>query len=458
MSAILIKHAKTVNEGIIKEQDIRIVDQRIDLIADHIPATHSDLVIDTSGLYCLPGMIDDQVHFREPGMPNKGTIRSESRAAVAGGITSYMEMPNVIPATTHQAALDQKFDIARQSSLANYSFYLGATNDNLEAIKKIDPTQVCGVKAFMGASTGSLLVDDPKALENVFQHSPVLIATHCEDNATVQANSRALELRLPPSEWQPMHHPVMRDHEACYRSSSLAVNLAKKHGSDLHVLHLTTAKEMALFSAGPVINKDGGRKKITAEACVHHLWFSDKDYAELGNRIKCNPAIKTEQDRLALLDAINNDVIDIIATDHAPHTLAEKQQPFFQAPAGLPLVQHALLSLLDQHKRGVFTLEKVVEKVCHNPALRYQIKDRGFIREGYFADLVLVDLDAQSPVGHDNLLYLCQWSPFEGHTFQASIRSTFVNGTQVYNNGAIAEPLVAGNSPALPLVFQRTNN
>ncbi|WP_420590544.1 dihydroorotase [Bacterioplanoides sp.] len=458
MSAILIKHACIVNEGVIKEQDVRIINQRIDLIADDISASHNDEVIDASGLYLLPGMIDDQVHFREPGMPGKGTIYSESRAAVAGGITSYMEMPNVIPATTNQAALQQKLDIASQSSLANYSFYLGATNDNIEDIKKVDPTQVCGVKAFMGASTGSLLVDDPKALEEVFRYSPVLIATHCEDNATVQANSRKLELRLPQEQWQPIHHPQIRDEEACYRSSSLAVELAKKHNSDLHVLHLTTAKEMALFSAGPLINTQGQRKKITAEACVHHLWFSDKDYARLGNQIKCNPAIKSELDRQTLLQAINDDVIDIIATDHAPHTLAEKQQPFFQAPAGLPLVQHALLTLFDQHQRGVFTLEKVVEKVCHNPAIRYQVKDRGFIREGYFADLVLVDLNAPTAVNRHNLRYLCQWSPFEGHTFSARIRSTFVNGMPVYCDGELTEPFAAGNSPALPLVFQRGNS
>ncbi|KZZ45773.1 dihydroorotase [Thalassolituus sp. HI0120] len=457
-SAILIKHATLVNEGVIKEQDVRITNQRIELIADHISAAPDDTIIDASGLYLLPGMIDDQVHFREPGMPGKGTIRSESRAAVAGGITSYMEMPNVIPATTNQAALQQKLDIASQNSLANYSFYLGATNDNIEDIKKIDPTQVCGVKAFMGASTGSLLVDDPKALENVFRYSPVLIATHCEDNATVQANSQKLELDLPPEQWQPIHHPQIRDHEACYRSSSLAVSLAKKHEADLHVLHLTTAKEMALFSAGPLIDKNGQRKKITAEACVHHLWFSDKDYARLGNKIKCNPAIKSEQDRQTLLKAINDDVIDIIATDHAPHTLEEKQQPFYKAPAGLPLVQHALLTLLDQYHRGVFSLEKVVEKVCHNPAIRYQVKDRGFIREGYFADLVLVDLDGQTTVEQTSLRYLCQWSPFSGHTFSASIRSTFVNGKEVYSNGDITEPFIAGTSPALPLVFQRANS
>lgn len=452
MSAILIKHARIVNEGVIEEQDVRIINQRIDLIAADISASHSDDVIDASGLYLLPGMIDDQVHFREPGMPGKGNIYSESRAAVAGGITSYMEMPNVIPATTHQAALQQKLDIARQSSLANYAFYLGATNDNIEDIKKLDPTQVCGVKAFMGASTGSLLVDDPKALEDVFRYSPVLIATHCEDNATVQANSRKLELRLPQEQWQAQHHPLIRDDKACYRSSSLAVSLAKKYHSNLHVLHLTSAREMALFSPGPVADK-----KITAEACVHHLWFSDHDYAVLGNQIKCNPAIKTEHDRQALLDAINHDVIDIIATDHAPHTWAEKQQPFYRAPAGLPLVQHALLTLLEQRQRGAFTLEKVVEKVCHNPAIRYQVKDRGFIREGYFADLVLADLNAPIAVNRNNLRYLCQWSPFEGHTFSACIRSTFVNGTPVYCDGELTEPFAAGDSPALPLVFQRDN-
>lgn len=451
MSAILIKHATTVNEGIIKEQDVHIVHQRIEKVADSIAAKPNDRVINASGLYLLPGMIDDQVHFREPGMPSKGTIHSESRAAVAGGITSYMEMPNVIPATTNQAALQQKFDIAQKSSLANYSFYLGATNDNLEDIKKVDPRQVCGVKAFMGASTGSLLVDDLKALEDVFQHSPVLIATHCEDNATVQANSQALALKLPQSEWQPLHHPLIRDEEACYRSSSLAVALAKKYAADLHVLHLTTTREMTLFSAGAITDKH-----ITAEACVHHLWFSDQDYDALENRIKCNPAIKAERDRQALLQAVNDDVIDIIATDHAPHTLAEKQQPFYKAPAGLPLVQHALLTLLDQYKRGVFTLEKIVEKVCHNPSLRYQVKDRGFIREGYYADLVLVDLSAHTQVSADNVRYLCQWSPFEGHTFGAQINSTFVNGSLVYNQGEIITNTPHDMSPAMPLYFQRS--
>lgn len=448
MSAILIKHAKLVNEGLIREQDVRIINQRIAQIDNHIPARTNDRVIDASGLYLLPGMIDDQVHFREPGMPHKGTIHSESKAAVAGGITSYMDMPNVIPATTSLAALAHKATLARQTSLANYSFYLGASNNNLEAIKRVDPSQVCGVKVFMGASTGSLLVDDSKALEDVFREAPVLIATHCEDNASIRANQRALEAQLPGSEWQAAHHPQIHDAEACYRSSSLAVALAKKYNADLHVLHLTTAKEMTLFLAGPVAGK-----KITAEACVHHLWFSDQDYQRLGNQIKCNPAIKSAQDRNALQTAVNNDVIDIIATDHAPHSQTEKQQPFQQAPAGLPLVQHALLMLLDQYQQGIFSLEKVVEKACHNPAIRYQITERGFIREGYFADLVLADLNNTTPVSANNLLYLCGWSPFEGHNFGARIRSTFVNGTEVYSNGAVTWP--DQGSPAMPLHFQR---
>lgn len=452
MSSILIKNARLVNESQIQQGDIRIKHDRIDNVAPSIQANDQDQIIDADGLYLLPGMIDDQVHFREPGMPSKGTIRTESRAAVAGGITSYMEMPNVIPATTNMAAIQHKMQIAAESSLANYSFYLGATNDNIEDIKQIDPTQICGVKAFMGASTGNLLVDDPRALEDIFQHSPVLIATHCEDNQSIQNNTLKLKETLPETEWHPKHHPIIRDDEACYLSSSYAISLAKRFDANLHILHLTTAKELDQFSAGPIENK-----KITAEACVHHLWFNDQDYANWGNKIKCNPAIKYESDRQALINAVNNDVIDIIATDHAPHTLAEKQQPFYQAPAGLPLVQHALLTLLDQAKDGTFSIEKVVEKVCHNPAKRYAIKERGFIREGYFADLVLVDPTALTIVEPADLYYQCQWSPFEEYSFRSKIKATFINGVQVYDGDSAdrRQRISVSESPAQPLFFQR---
>lgn len=446
MNSILIKNATIVNESRIQEADVRITGQRIERIATELEARPSDQIIDAKGLHLLPGMIDDQVHFREPGLANKGTIFTESRAAVAGGITSFMEMPNVIPATTNMGAIQQKMDIAHKNSLANYSFYLGATNDNLEDIKRIDPTKICGVKVFMGASTGNLLVDNPKALEDIFQQSPVLIATHCEDNKTIQNNLNRLKKTLPESEWQAQHHPIIRNADACYNSSSYAVGLAKRFDADLHVLHLTTKKELSLFTAGKIETK-----KITAEACVHHLWFNDQDYEHWGNRIKCNPAIKSETDRQSLIKAINDDVIDIIATDHAPHTKEEKNQPYSQAPAGLPLVQHALLSLLEQVQDGVFSLEKIVEKICHNPAKRYAIKDRGFIREGYFADLVLVDLNAYPNVIDNNLYYQCQWSAFENYPFKSKIKTTFVNGVRVFDN----DRLLQGNTPAQPLYFQR---
>jgi dihydroorotase len=446
MNSTLIKNAKIVNELRIQEVDVRITGQRIERIEPELKAKPNDKVIDAKGLYLLPGMIDDQVHFREPGLATKGTIATESRAAVAGGITSFMEMPNVIPATTNMQAIKHKMDIAHKSSLANYSFYLGATNNNLEDIKRIDPTQVCGVKVFMGASTGNLLVDNPKALEDIFQQSPVLIATHCEDNETIKKNLNRLKKILPEREWQAKHHPIIRNADACYASSSYAVGLAQRFNADLHVLHLTTEKELSLFTAGEI-----DTKKITAEACVHHLWFNDKDYEHLGNFIKCNPAIKSEKDRQALIKAINDDVIDIIATDHAPHTKNEKNQPYSQAPAGLPLVQHALLSLLEQVHNGVFSLEKIVEKVCHNPAKRYAIKERGFIKEGYFADLVLVDLDAHPNIIDNKLYYQCQWSVFENYQFKSKIKTTFVNGVRVFDNDCLFQ----GDTPAQPLYFQR---
>ncbi|UPR46283.1 dihydroorotase [Vibrio cyclitrophicus] len=427
MSATLIKNARLVNEGIITESDLLIINQRIERIANNIEPKPDDEIIDAQGCYLLPGMIDDQVHFREPGLTHKGSIATESRAAVAGGITSYMEMPNVNPATTTIEALERKFDIAAQSSLANYSFYLGATEDNLEQIKRLDPTKHCGVKVFMGASTGNLLVEDPQALNAIFRDSPVLIVTHCESGPVIAKNQE--QLRKKKAVFTIEDHPILRDDKACYASSSYAIELAKKHNSQLHVLHITTEKELAQFEAGPIQGK-----RITAEACVHHLWFSNKDYATLGNQIKCNPAVKYPSDKDALLAALSTGQIDIIATDHAPHTWEEKQVPYEQAPAGLPLVQHALLTLFDHVKSGRMTIAQVVEKTAHNPALRYAIRERGFIREGYYADLVLVDSQAPTSVSNDNSLYQCGWSPFAGHEFSAQIKHTWVNGAKVYSN------------------------
>ncbi|AGV20348.1 MULTISPECIES: dihydroorotase [Vibrio] len=444
MSATLIKNARVVNERAITETDLRIVDQRIDKIATNISVQHGDIVIDAKGAYLLPGMIDDQVHFREPGLTHKGTIASESRAAVAGGITSYMEMPNVSPATTTIDSLERKFALAKESSFANYSFYLGATEDNLEQIKQLNPKQHCGVKVFMGASTGNLLVEDPQALESIFRDSPVLIVTHCESGTVIKQNQQKQRLKKPGFTIE--DHPILRDEEACYASSSYAVELAKKYHSQLHVLHITTAKELALFDEGDIRDKS-----ITAEACVHHLWFSNKDYGALGNLIKCNPSIKFPSDRDALLKALNTGQIDIIATDHAPHTWQEKQVPYEQAPAGLPLVQHALLTLFEHVRLGHMSLTQVVEKTAHNPAIRYGIQGRGFIREGYYADLVLVDAHTPTRVSNENSLYHCGWSPFAGHEFSAQIQKTWVNGALVYaNNKVIDKP--AG---AMRLSFNR---
>lgn len=435
MSATLIKHARIVNEGNIIEADLRIIDDKIEAIASNISAQANDEIIDASGRYLLPGMIDDQVHFREPGLTHKGTIASESRAAVAGGITSFMEMPNVSPATTNIEALENKFAIAAETSFANYSFYLGATEDNLEQIKRLDPTRHCGVKVFMGASTGDLLVEAPQALDAIFRDSPTLIVTHCESSPIIVKNQQSLlktKNRLTIED-----HPTIRDVQACYESSSYAVNLAKKYQSQLHILHITTEKELALFEAGPIENKH-----ITAEACVHHLWFCDQDHPKLGNFIKCNPSIKQQSDRDALIKALHTNQIDIIATDHAPHTLEEKQVEYSKAPAGLPLVQHALLTLLDHAKHERLSITQIVEKASHNPAIRYGISNRGFIREGYYADLVLIDTQAPTTVTHENSLYHCQWSPFAGHTFSSKINRTWVNGQQVYcsNDSSIIKP------------------
>lgn len=430
--SILIKNAKIVNESNIFEGDLRVQDQRFTCIDKNIVVNQKDKVIDANGEFLLPGMIDDQVHFREPGMTHKGTIASESRAAVAGGITSYMEMPNVNPATTTIEALEKKFAIAEQHSLANYSFYLGATENNLEQIKRLNPKQHCGVKVFMGASTGNLLVENPKALEAIFRDSPTLIVTHCESGPVIANNLEQITAHgyVPTI----VDHSKIRNAEACYASSSYAVSLAKKYQSQLHVLHITTAKELSLFEVGPI-----EKKHITAEACVHHLWFSEEDYPVLGNQIKCNPAIKSTTDRDALIKAIHTNQIDIIATDHAPHTWQEKQSDYSQAPAGLPLVEHALLSLFDHVHHNRLSLNKIVEKTAHNPAKRYAIKERGYIREGYFADFILVDMNKPTHVSNENCRYLCGWTPFHQHEFSSSIQGTWVNGQQVYDGKEVVE-------------------
>lgn len=433
MTLLLIKNATIVNENQIFQSDLLIENGRIAKIDNQIKAPKHAQIIDATDKYLLPGMIDDQVHFREPGLTHKGEIATESMAAIAGGITSYMEMPNVNPQTTTIDALEEKYRLAATKSVANYAFYLGATNDNIEEIRKLSPNQACGVKIFMGASTGNMLVDNPATLAQIFADSPVLIATHCE-NTPIIAELEEI-YREKYGDDIPMHeHARIRSSEACLKSSQLAVKLAKQHGTRLHVLHLTTADELYQFEPAKTLEALAN-KQITAEVCVHHLFFNRDDYARLGSQIKCNPAIKEEAHQLALIQAVKDGIIDIIATDHAPHTREEKQQSYFNAPSGLPLVQHALQSALEFYHRGIFSLELVVQKTAHAPAVRFQIKDRGFIREGYYADLVLVNINKPVTVTKDTLFYKCGWSPFEGHTFGSSIDMTIVNGEIAYNNG-----------------------
>lgn len=433
MSTILIKHAQVVNEGEQRALDILIKDGRIEKIAGTIDQK-ADQEINAEGLHLFPGLIDDQVHFREPGLTYKADIFTESRAAVAGGTTSFMEMPNTVPNTLTQKLLQDKYDIAQDTSLANYSFFMGAANDNLEEVLKTNPRDVCGIKVFMGSSTGNMLVDNEKALEAIFSQAPTLIATHCEDEATIQANLAAYKAKYGDEVSIEMH-PLIRSEEACYLSSSKAVELAKKNNTRLHILHISTAKEIALFRNDIPLEE----KRITAEACIHHLWFSDADYKTKGNFIKWNPAVKTANDRDAILKAVLDGHIDVIATDHAPHTFEEKSQPYLQAPSGGPLVQHALQALLDMVKEGKMTLEQLVQKSAHNTARLFQIEQRGFIREGYWADLVLVDLNKPYTVTKDNILSKCGWSPFENHTFSSTIEHTFVSGNLAYSNGKILE-------------------
>ena len=433
MNRLLITNARLVNEGETRDADVFVEGERISKIASSIVPGDGVEVIDAGGRMLMPGMIDDQVHFREPGLTNKGDLATESAAAAAGGITSFMDMPNVNPQTTTRQALAEKYAMAEHRCTANYGFYLGATNRNIEEIKGLEVGEGCGIKVFMGASTGDMLVDDPAALERIFQHAPVMVVTHCEHSPTIWDNEA--KARAEYGDSVPMsEHPAIRSAAACLKSSSFAVDMARRFDALLHVLHLTTAVEMALFS-----KVHRSEKRITAEVCVHHLWFDESRYEDLGTRIKCNPAIKAASDRVALVKALNEGRIDIIATDHAPHTANEKRQSYFKAPAGLPLVQHALLVLFDLAARGEISHELIVDRACHAPADLFGVKERGYVREGWFADLVIVDPDKPFRVDKPNLLCKCHWSPFEGHEFSSTIDTTIVNGEVVYRDGELTK-------------------
>ena len=430
----LIVNARLVNEGREREGDLRIDAQgRIAAIGSGLPAQPGEKVVDAAGRWLLPGMIDDQVHFREPGLTHKGDIATESAAAVAGGLTSFMDMPNTSPPTLDAAALEAKYAAARGRAWGNHGFYLGASNDNLEAVRTLDPRTAPGIKVFMGASTGNMLVDDPVTLDGIFREAPTPIITHCEDTPTIDANLAAFKARYGEDGLTPEMHPDIRSREACIKSTRLAMELARRHGTRLHVLHISTADELALFERGPLVDANGKvRKKITAETCIHFLRFDRGDYARLGNLIKCNPAIKDAPDRQALIAALVDDVVDVLATDHAPHTLEEKQKPFLQAPSGLPLVQYALLAAIELVHEGRMDIARVVDKTAHAPAQLFDVKERGFLREGYWADLVLVD-DTPLTVRREDVLSRCGWSPFEGSTFRSRIGATWVNGRLVWN-------------------------
>lgn len=442
---ILLVNGQMVNEGRIFDADIYVKDGRIDAVGPDLSGKPADVTIDASGCHIFPGMIDDQVHFREPGLTHKGDIRSESLAAAAGGITSFMEMPNTNPATTTLERLEEKYRRAGEVSAVNYAFYLGGANDNLEEIKRLDPKKACGVKVFMGASTGNMLVDDPVVLEEIFAYSPTLVATHCEDTPTIDANARKFKEKygtaIPVTE-----HPNIRSAKACLKSTELAIDLAKKHGTRLHVLHLSTADELELFTTG-----DLASKQITAECCVHHLYFCDEDYLTLGSRIKCNPAIKTAQDRQAIINAVVDNRIDVIATDHAPHLLSEKNgTDYFKVPAGLPLVQYALPSLLERYHQGIFTLPLIAEKTAHAPARLFDVKERGFIREGFWADLAILRLKNPFEATDSDAISKCGWTPFAGQTFQSQVVTTLVSGQVVFDQGQL-DPSVRG----MRLMFER---
>lgn len=434
--SILITNARVVTDNNIQEADVFIRDGFIEQIGKNLAHLKADTTIDATGLHVLPGVIDDQVHFREPGLTHKATIYTESRAAVAGGTTTFMEMPNTVPNALTQELLEEKYQIAERDSLANFSFFMGASNDNLPEVLKTDPRKVCGIKVFMGSSTGNMLVDNEQTLTTIFRESPMLIATHCEDEATIRAN--ATIYREKYGEDVPMScHPEIRNEEACFKSSAMAIALAKKFNTRLHILHISTADELSLFT-NQVPLKD---KRITAEVCVHHLWFDKDDYQTLGSQIKCNPAIKEKTHKKALLEALLDDRLDIIATDHAPHTWEEKGQNYWKAPSGVPLVQHSLQLMLEFYKEGKISLEKIVEKMSHAPAFCFQIEKRGFIREGFWADLVLVDLNKDSAVSKENILYKCGWSPFEGKNFRSTITHTIVSGHIAYSNGTLDESI-----------------
>lgn len=431
---ILIKNAKIVNENQIFESDLLIEKDLISKISKNISEEGADKIIDASGKYLLPGIIDDQVHFREPGLTHKGDIESESRAAIAGGVTSFIEQPNTVPNAVTKELLEEKYQIASEKSFANYSFMMGGTNDNLEEILKTNPRNVAGIKLFLGSSTGNMLVDNPETLENIFSKTKMLIAVHCEDESTIRKNTEIYKEKFG-EDIPMMYHHLIRSEEACYLSSSKAVELAKKTGARLHIFHVSTAKETELFQNNIPL-KD---KKITAEVCVHHLTFTNEDYETKGTLIKWNPAVKTEKDKVGLWEALLDDRIDIVATDHAPHTWEEKQNVYTKTPSGAPLVQHSLVAMIEHFKKGKISLEKIVEKMCHNPAILFQIEKRGFVKEGFKADLVLVDLDDEFTVSKENILYKCGWSPLEGTTFHSKITHTFVNGNLVFENGKFSE-------------------
>ncbi|MDC8015147.1 dihydroorotase [Tahibacter soli] len=436
MTDWLIQNAELVNEGRRYVADVRLAHGRIERIAPTLAARPGERVVDAQGRWLLPGMIDDQVHFREPGLEHKADFATESRAAVAGGITSFMEMPNSKPTTTTREALEDKYARAAIKSVANHAFYFGATNDNLAEIQRLDPRAACGIKIFMGASTGNMLVDNPDTLDAIFRDAPVIIVTHCEDTPTIEANL-AVERARYGANIPVERHPYIRSREACMKSSKLALELAHRHDTRLHILHITTAEELDLFAPGPLAGK-----RITAETCVHFLEFAESDYATLGNWIKCNPAIKSASDRDAIIAAVRDGRIDVLATDHAPHTLEEKALPYEQAPSGLPLVQFALQCALEQHFAGNLTLERIVEAVTHAPATLFNVQERGFLREGYYADLVLVDPNRPHTVRRDEVLSRCGWSPFEGRTFKSTIAATWVNGHRVWDGIALDDSVM----------------
>lgn len=437
MNKRIIKNGLIVNEGKVIAGDLLIVNNRIERIDGVINEPNAEEII-AEGKYILPGIIDDQVHFREPGLTHKANIATESKAALAGGTTSFMEMPNTRPTATTLSLLEDKYQIAAKSAFTNYSFFMGATNDNIEEVLKTDKKKVCGVKIFMGSSTGNMLVDNRTTLENIFSKLDHLIATHCEDEATIRSNNEAFKAKYG-DRLTAIHHPLIRSREGCLLSSSMAVDMAKKHNTRLHILHISTKDELDLFTNQIPLEQ----KRITSEACVHHMFFQSEDYHRLGNKIKCNPAIKLESDRSAIFEAVFDDTIDIIATDHAPHTVEEKSAPYLNAPSGLPLVQHSLNIMLDFYHKGKVSLEEIVRKMCHTPAICFKLAERGFLREGYFADIVILDIDREWQVSKDNVLYKCAWSPLEDYRFKGKVEKVMINGSLAFDQGTFVQGLGA---------------